>query len=134
FAALVTHDVPRIGPDRAINPDSHSTGPWLENTPEQTPSGPNKHSIPHTSQALDPPESVSESADSHHFVNRLGLDPFVNDGFDASGDTRPSMTDSPQWLPLTASRTGLVPIHQFMPEAEPIEFCEKLAAIAHAQS
>jgi hypothetical protein len=38
-----------------------------------------------------------------------------------------------QLLPLTFDRIGLEPIHRFMPEAEPIEFCEKLAAIAAHQ-
>jgi hypothetical protein len=37
-----------------------------------------------------------------------------------------------QLLPLTFERAGLEPIHRFMPEAEPIEFCEKLAAIARS--
>lgn len=35
-----------------------------------------------------------------------------------------------QLLPLMLNRIGLVPIHRFMPEAEPVEFCERLAAIA----
>jgi hypothetical protein len=38
-----------------------------------------------------------------------------------------------QLLPLAFDRIGLEPIHRFMPEAEPIEFCEKLAAIAAHQ-
>jgi hypothetical protein len=38
-----------------------------------------------------------------------------------------------QLLPLTFDRIGLEPIHRFMPEAEPVEFCEKLAAIAATQ-
>jgi hypothetical protein len=38
-----------------------------------------------------------------------------------------------QLLPFTFERIGLEPIHRFMPEAEPIEFCEKLAAIAAHQ-
>ena len=38
-----------------------------------------------------------------------------------------------QLLPLTFGRMGLEPIHRFMPEAEPIEFCEKLDAIAAHQ-
>jgi hypothetical protein len=38
-----------------------------------------------------------------------------------------------QLLPLTFGRIGLEPIHRFMPEAEPLEFCEKLAAIAAHQ-
>ena len=38
-----------------------------------------------------------------------------------------------QLLPLTFDRIGLEPIHCFMPEAEPVEFCEKLAAIAANQ-
>jgi hypothetical protein len=36
-----------------------------------------------------------------------------------------------QLLPM---RLGVEPIHQFMPEAEPVEFCEKLEAIARTQS
>lgn len=38
-----------------------------------------------------------------------------------------------QLLPLMLNRIGLVPIHRFMPEAEPVEFCERLAAIAAHQ-
>lgn len=38
-----------------------------------------------------------------------------------------------QLLPLMLNRVGLVPIHRFMPEAEPVEFCERLAAIAASQ-
>ena len=38
-----------------------------------------------------------------------------------------------QLLPLMLDRIGLVPIHRFMPEAEPVEFCERLAAIAAHQ-
>jgi hypothetical protein len=37
-----------------------------------------------------------------------------------------------QLLPLMFNRIGLIPIHRFMPEAEPVEFCERLAAIASA--
>ncbi|WP_404788189.1 hypothetical protein [Altericista sp. CCNU0014] len=52
-------------------------------------------------------------------------------------DTRESILTSVlknnQLLPLTFDRSGLEPIHRFMPEAEPIEFCEKLAEIARSQ-
>lgn len=39
-----------------------------------------------------------------------------------------------QLLPLMLNRIGLVPIHRFIPEAEPVEFCERLAAIANSFS
>lgn len=35
-------------------------------------------------------------------------------------------------LPLTLHRLGQEPIHQFMPQATPAEFCERLEAIAHS--
>jgi hypothetical protein len=41
-----------------------------------------------------------------------------------------SVLNRNQLLPLLLDRIGLVPIHRFMPEAEPVEFCERLAAIA----
>ncbi len=44
-----------------------------------------------------------------------------------------SVLNRNQLLPLLLDRIGLVPIHRFMPEAEPVEFCERLAAIAQAQ-
>jgi hypothetical protein len=54
-----------------------------------------------------------------------------------SRDTRESVLASVlnnnQLLPLNFDRTGLEPIHRFMPEAEPLEFCEKLAEIARSQ-
>jgi hypothetical protein len=52
---------------------------------------------------------------------------------DTSGSGFPSMFNIQQMLPVTVGRLGLEPIHQFIPEAQPIEFCEKLDAIARAQ-
>lgn len=53
-----------------------------------------------------------------------------------TADTQESILSSVlsrnQLLPLMLNRIGLVPIHRFIPEAEPIEFCERLAAIASA--
>jgi hypothetical protein len=53
-------------------------------------------------------------------------------------EARPSILSSVlavnYFLPLTLHRLGLEPIHQFMPEAEPIEFCERLEAIARSSS
>ncbi len=53
---------------------------------------------------------------------------------DTSGSGLPSMFGFQQMLPVTVGRLGLEPIHQFTPEAQPVEFCEKLDAIAQANS
>ncbi len=53
---------------------------------------------------------------------------------DTSGSGLPSMFGIQQMLPVTVGRLGLEPIHQFTPEAQPAEFCEKLDAIAQANS
>jgi hypothetical protein len=43
-----------------------------------------------------------------------------------------SVLNRNQLLPLLLDRIGLVPIHRFIPEAEPVEFCERLAEIARS--
>jgi hypothetical protein len=53
---------------------------------------------------------------------------------DTSESGLPSMFGIQQMLPVTVGRLGLEPIHQFTPEAQPAEFCEKLDAIAQANS
>jgi hypothetical protein len=52
---------------------------------------------------------------------------------DAQQSVLASVLNRNQLLPLLLDRIGLVPIHRFMPEAEPVEFCERLAAIAQSQ-
>jgi hypothetical protein len=64
---------------------------------------------------------------------------YLVDDFEKSlGEARPSILSSVLasncFLPLTLHRLGLEPIHQFMPDAEPVEFCERLAAIARSSS
>jgi hypothetical protein len=67
------------------------------------------------------------------------VDYLVDDDFEqALREARPSVLSSVlasnQFLPLTLHRLGLEPIHQFTPEAEPVEFCERLEAIARSSS
>jgi hypothetical protein len=90
-------------------------------------------------------ESSSESSRLDNETEPLHLEPIAEesdidwvDAFEqpATGQREfdlSSVLNHHQLLPWTFDRIGLEPIHRFMPEAEPIEFCEKLAAIAAHQ-
>lgn len=83
---------------------------------------------------LSDPLDAGKTLDSERVDPEIERDYWANVFEQPSMDTRESILTSvlnnDRLLPLTFDRTGLEPIHRFMPEAEPIEFCEKLAAIA----
>lgn len=141
FEDLVCHDVPRnmgrselptqqtrpspakqkISVENEINvnvvPDLPLSEPWVELTEASLP----EPEIP-TSSPPNPDPKENE-------VRDLFEEPWG----DTSGSGLPSMFNIQQMLPVTVGRLGLEPIHQFIPEAQPTEFCEKLDAIARAQ-
>jgi hypothetical protein len=81
----------------------------------------------HEAQALEPKFAAVESSSDRPWVNALEW-PVT----DARESVLSSVLSRNQLLPLMFNRIGLVPIHRFMPEAEPVEFCERLAAIARS--
>lgn len=82
---------------------------------------------PEIAQALKPELADAESMSPRYWENAFEAP--ITDG---KGSVLSEVLSRNQLLPLMFNRMGLVPIHRFMPEAEPVEFCEKLAAIASA--
>lgn len=56
----------------------------------------------------------------------------ASSAFASSKSVLASVLEAHRILPFKLTRSSLEPIHQFMPEAQPIEFCEKLEAIARS--
>jgi hypothetical protein len=86
------------------------------------------HEINGEGQALEAEAASHESDQESYWVNI-----FEPPSRDTRASVLTSVLNNNQLLPLTFDRTGLEPIHRFMPEAEPIEFCERLAEIARSQ-
>jgi hypothetical protein len=143
FEALVCHDVPHQMEQAVTFIDSG------RNLPQQSAAA----NLPLASQQV----ALAESEAKPDYINSaspadLKEDPLVetlqnNDNFEylveddfekilneANPSILASVLASNRFLPLTLHRLGLEPIHQFMPEAEPIEFCERLEAIARSSS
>lgn len=74
---------------------------------------------------LEPEFAAVADGDDHDWTNA-----FEWPATDIQESVLSSVLSHNQLLPLMFNRIGLIPIHRFMPEAEPIEFCERLAAIA----
>jgi hypothetical protein len=143
FEALVCHDVPHQMEQAVTFIDSG------RDLPQQSAAA----NLPLASQqvALAESEAKPDSINSASPAD-LKEDPLVetlqnNDNFEylveddfekilneANPSILASVLASNRFLPLTLHRLGLEPIHQFMPEAEPIEFCERLEAIARSSS
>jgi hypothetical protein len=143
FEALVCHDVPHQMEQAVTFIDSG------RDLPQQSAAA----NLPLASQQV----ALAESEAKPDYINSaspadLKEDPLVetlqnNDNFEylveddfekILNESNPSILASVlasnRFLPLTLHRLGLEPIHQFMPEAEPIEFCERLEAIARSSS
>lgn len=140
FEAMICNNIPRrmektesgnVGAE-----DSSADSLGLENPEESVAVFPSsEEDVEALSEAIDgkeqtlEPEMASDESQRESYWTNFFEPP--------SRDTRESVLTSVlnnnQLLPLTFDRTGLEPIHRFMPEAEPIEFCEKLAEIARSQ-
>lgn len=139
FEDLVCHDVPRnmgqseISTQRTISPLSTrkiSVQVGVDSAPELPLSEP---LVGLTEPLLPEPEIPIASPDPD-LKGEAVQDLFEEPWGDTSGSGLPSMFNIQQMLPVTVGRLGLEPIHQFIPEAQPIEFCEKLDAIAQANA
>ncbi len=86
------------------------------------------HEINGEEQALEPEAASNKPEEESYWINI-----FEPPSKDTRESVLTSVLNNNQLLPLTFDRTGLEPIHRFMPEAEPVEFCEKLAEIARSQ-
>jgi hypothetical protein len=95
-----------------------------------------------SNQALEASEELSDLANAEEPLSVAPIaeesDIYWVDAFEHPATSQrefdlSSVLSRHQLLPLTFDRIGLEPIHRFMPEAKPIEFCEKLAAIAAHQ-
>jgi hypothetical protein len=141
FEALVCHDVPHQMEQAVtfINSDSDLA---LQNSAA---------TLPSISEPMFPVEKLASKAGSidsktpvklkdtsiENLQNEDDIECLADNDFEKSlGEARPSILSSVLasncFLPLTLHRLGLEPIHQFTPEAEPVEFCERLAAIARS--
>jgi hypothetical protein len=149
FEALVCHDVPHQMEQAVTFIESAGDLPQ-QNLPQQRAAA-NLLPVSERSALIDASESKAGSIDSANPVdlkNNLStenpqndddIEYLVNDNFEKSlGEARRSVLSSvlasSHFLPLTLHRLGLEPIHQFMPEAEPVEFCERLESIARSSS
>jgi hypothetical protein len=147
FEIMICHDIPQriekaAVADRTVGDDS------LRGIPAPIPKNEDSAvaAIPTLSESISddfrsPVETEAEEIELAPAENSKRVDSqndyWANVFKQPSMDTRESILSSvlnnDQLLPLTFGRNGLEPIHRFMPEAEPIEFCEKLAAIAAHQ-
>jgi hypothetical protein len=147
FASLVCHDVPHQMEQAVIFKVSfHDTLPHQSSAAESPPSAQmaprsisdaEKVSVDSENPILSEDESLEKSLSIEAVDDAVEYR--VDDGFEmAWSEARlsvlSSVLGSNHFLPLTFHRLGLEPIHQFMPEAEPIEFCERLEAIARSSS
>jgi hypothetical protein len=143
FEALVCHDVPHQMEQAVTFIDSG------RNLPQQSAAA----NLPLASQQValaeseakpdsinsDSPADLKEDPLVETLQNNDNFEYLVEDDFEkilneANPSILASVLASSRFLPLTLHRLGLEPIHQFMPEAEPIEFCERLEAIARSSS
>lgn len=83
-------------------------------------------------QVLAPKSADLESTDLES-GDRHWADAFEWPVTDGQQSVLATVLSQNQLLPLLLDRIGLVPIHRFIPEAEPVEFCERLAEIAAHQ-
>ncbi len=136
FEELVCHDVPRQM-DKAVMPPTEGIAQPNRNRKIQSPVeaetsvsiAPGEHLSPET---LTPtPNALPDKLLINHTPESQDL--FADPWGEINGTGLISMLDIRTMLPVTVGRLGLVPILQFMPEAQPIEFCEKLEAIARPQ-
>jgi hypothetical protein len=143
FEALVCHDVPHqmeqavtfMSSDSDLaQPNSAATLPHTSDRMVLTETSESKAGLIDSETPVDFRDTSIENSQNEDDIEYL-----VDDDFEKSlGEARPSILSSVlasnSFLPLTLHRLGLEPIHQFMPEAEPVEFCERLAAIARSSS
>jgi hypothetical protein len=145
FEALVCHDVPHQM-DQAVTFLSSASDLPQQSAANLPPvSSEQTASIEASEAKVDSIDSAS-SADLEDDLlpensqdDAAEIEYLVDNDFEKSlSDVRPSVLSSvlasSRFLPLTLHRLGLEPIHQFMPEAEPVEFCERLEAIARSSS
>jgi hypothetical protein len=133
FEELVCHDVPRQM-DKAVMPPKgagttqrQKVRPNVKLEPISNP--PELNLSSHAAFQAPKVEASPINSGVQGDVQDLSEDPWG----EVSGAGMASMLDLRTMLPVTVGRLGLVPILQFMPEAQPIEFCEKLEAIARPQ-
>jgi hypothetical protein len=148
FEALVCHDVPHLMKQAvtfitsASDPSQQNAAIDLPPISEQTSlfnaSEPEVGSIKAENLA-DLKDNLSTEKLHDDAQSDDEIEYLVDDDFEKTlSEARPSILSSVlasnRFLPLTLHRLGLEPIHQFMPEAEPAEFCERLEAIARSSS
>lgn len=88
---------------------------------------PNLQAEGHLLEPTAPTSAEPETSDRHW------ADAFEWPVTDGQESVLATVLSQHQLLPLMLDRIGLVPIHRFIPEAEPVEFCERLAEIAAHQ-
>jgi hypothetical protein len=148
FESLVCHDVPHQMEQAVIFTDSSNPSPqpsaegvkplpMLEQRQIALPESADAKSAGIESPSLSvlkDEASVEIGQSDVEEVEYLVDDDFENALSEARPSVLSSVLSSNNFLPLTLHRLGLEPIHQFMPAAEPIEFCERLEAIARSSS
>jgi hypothetical protein len=139
FEDLVCHDVPRNMGQSEISTQTIIPSPSMQKIPAQTEVD-SASDLPLSEPLVELTETSFHEQESPLSSQNLELtgeavqDLFEEPWGDTSGSGLPSMFNIQQMLPVTVGRLGLEPIHQFIPEAQPIEFCEKLDAIAQANA
>jgi hypothetical protein len=139
FEDLVCHDVPRNMGHAEISTQRTILSPSTQKIPAQTevdsaPAQPLSEPLVELTEAFLPETEIPISSPTPEPQGETVQDLFEEPWGDTSGSGLPSMFNIQQMLPVTVGRLGLEPIHQFIPEAQPIEFCEKLDAIAQANA
>jgi hypothetical protein len=139
FENLVCHDVPRNMGQSEISTQTVIPSPFkrkipvqagVDSAPDRTLSEP----LVELTEASLPEPEIPIASPNPEPKGETVQDLFEEPWGDTSGSGLPSMFNIQQMLPVTVGRLGLEPIHQFIPEAQPIEFCEKLDAIAQANA
>jgi hypothetical protein len=139
FEDLVCHDVPRNMGQAEISTQRTILSPSTQKSPAQTEVD-SASDLPLSEPWVELAETSLHERESPLSSQNLELtgeavqDLLEEPWGDTSGSGLPSMFNIQQMLPVTVGRLGLEPIHQFIPEAQPIEFCEKLDAIAQANA
>jgi hypothetical protein len=133
FESLVCHNIPRQVKELPSAQQKPSQEKQLPPPTVNAPAGQTveKSSKPETPTISLPVPTSTASLPAETYPEDIFEDQIDLSNPPHSTSVLESVLSHPQLLPM---RLGVEPIHQFMPEAEPIEFCEKLEAIARTQA
>ncbi|HEY9824126.1 MAG TPA: hypothetical protein V6D19_01655 [Stenomitos sp.] len=141
FESMVSRNIPhRLGKaspstdsgNEVHLPDFSASAPSSTSSLAESAPLPSESTVANGSANTPSSESQSLAGVEHSRARSARSSDQAASAFASSKSVLESVLESHQILPLKLTRSSLEPIHQFMPEAQPIEFCEKLEAIARS--